>query len=377
MNNIPNPLDQHKDLSQQLIQLNKEIKRLLDCGEYENALKQAEEAAEYAHSKFGKNSEEYSSALVNLANLMSSKKEKLKSAESLLIQAQNIREKIFGINHPKVGEVQYYRWKVSLALGNLSDAHMRRNEVISLLESVREGWEKDIEKIIRDEIAEYNEMKEKGAHLIKIPKYHLQAAPAVSRPQYYIWICDCSNSMRYENKMEILNKTTRDLIYHIKKMATHNPKIMIFMNILKVSSSCEWVDYNFLPLDRFEWNDLKVQEGTCNLGEALAMVAGTLKLQPEGKMEFRSYPPIVVLTLGGCPTSDWENGFRTLMEVPWGKKATRIVISLPGSDKEILKKFVGDVSDFDKYILNSENDNTEDFVNFIESCSKHSKSCHP
>lgn len=350
-----------------LIQLNKEIKRLLDRGEYKNALNHAKEATEFVKTNYGKNSEEFSSVLVIHANLIRTKKENLKAAELLLIQAQDIREKFFGIYHPKVGEIQYYKWKVSLALGNLPDAHMRLNEVISVLESVREGWEKDIEKIIRDEIAEYNEIKEKGAHLIKMPKYQLQPAAASSRQQFYIWICDCSDSMKYENKMEILNKTICDLISHIKKMAADNTKVHIRMNILKFSSSCEWVSADFIRLDQFEWNDLKVQDGTCNLGKALEMVAGMLKFKPDGGImnDSRGYRPVIALALGGYPTNDWETGLRTLMEVFWAERAKRIIISIPGSDKEILKKFVGDVSDRDNYIFDSEKGNPEDFANFI------------
>ncbi len=149
--------------------------------------------------------------------------------------------------------------------------------------------------------------------------------------------------MRYDNKMEILNNTIRDFIPYINKRAAENPQVEIRMNILKFSTSCEWMSTDFIPVDQFVWDDLKVQDGACNLGKALTMVANLLKLKPSGIMDNRGFPPVIVLALGGSPTDDWETGIRALMEVPWAKTATRNVVNLSGSNKEIHHKFIGKV----------------------------------
>jgi uncharacterized protein YegL len=179
----------------------------------------------------------------------------------------------------------------------------------------------------------------------------LQPPAAASRPLYFIWICDCSDSMRSEQRMTFLNQAIRDSIPYIKKRATNNSKAEILMNTLKFSTGGEWVSYNFTPLEKFEWNNLSVVDGVTDLGEALIMVSKELKLQPEGKMEFRGYPPVVVLITDGYPTDDWETGLKVLMSVPWAERAIRMAVALPGADETVLNKFIGNVLNKDQKLI--------------------------
>jgi len=179
----------------------------------------------------------------------------------------------------------------------------------------------------------------------------LQPPAAASRPLYFIWICDCSDSMKSDQRMTELNRAIRQSIPYIKKRAADNPKAEILMNTLKFSTGGEWVSYNFTPLEQFEWNDLAAVDGVTDLGEAFIMISKELKLQPEGKMEFRGYPPVIVLITDGYPTDDWETGFNAMMSIPWAEKAVRMAVGLPGSDESILKKFIGNVMNKDQKLV--------------------------
>jgi len=156
------------------------------------------------------------------------------------------------------------------------------------------------------------------------------------RPLHFIWIADCSSSMRGE-KIASLNTAIRDVIPAIRKVAEDNPNAEIFMRAVKFHSRAEWHIEEPTPVEDFQWIDLKA-EGLTAMGEALRLVADALSVE---KLGTRGFPPVLVLISDGQPTDDFEGGLQELLNTPWGKKSVRLAIAIgEDADQEVLKKFL-------------------------------------
>jgi uncharacterized protein YegL len=159
-----------------------------------------------------------------------------------------------------------------------------------------------------------------------------------TRPLHFIWICDCSNSMSINGKIQTLNTAIQEAIPLMRKEADENPYAQILVRVLKFSSGAQWQVAQPTPIEEFKWTDLTT-DGVTDMGKALSMVADQLKMPP---MTDRALPPVLVLISDGMPTDDFSSGLRQLMEQPWGKKAVRIAIAVGGdADQETLQKFIG------------------------------------
>ncbi|WP_416181060.1 vWA domain-containing protein [Bellilinea sp.] len=159
-----------------------------------------------------------------------------------------------------------------------------------------------------------------------------------SRPLHFIWIADCSGSMSYEGKIESLNNAIREAIPHMRKVAQENPFAQVLVRVVKFSNGAEWHIAQPTPVDQFNWEDLTAS-GQTDMGHALKLVSDQLKIPP---MSERALPPVLVLISDGQPTDDFSSGLKTLLDLPWGKKAVRIAIAI-GNDAnlDVLKKFIG------------------------------------
>ena len=157
-----------------------------------------------------------------------------------------------------------------------------------------------------------------------------------NRPLYFFWICDCSGSMSGE-KIGTLNFAIREAIPEMRKIAAENPRAKMLVRALKFSRGAQWQVVEPTPIEDFEWTDLTA-DGVTDLGKALSMVAEQLKSPP---MPNRALPPVVVLITDGHPTDDYKRGLNELLNLPWGKKAVRIAISVgEDTDEEVLQKFI-------------------------------------
>jgi uncharacterized protein YegL len=162
--------------------------------------------------------------------------------------------------------------------------------------------------------------------------------PLAKRPLHFIWIADCSGSMGYDGKIQILNTAIREAIPHMRKVADENPYAEVLVRALKFSSGAQWHISQPTPVADFKWNDLSI-DGVTDMGRALSMVAERLKIPP---MTDRALPPVLVLVSDGQPTDDFEGGLNNLMNQPWGKKAVRIAIAIgKDADHNLLQKFIG------------------------------------
>jgi len=159
-----------------------------------------------------------------------------------------------------------------------------------------------------------------------------------TRPLHFIWICDCSGSMRVDGKIQALNFSIREAIPEMRRVANDNPYADVQVRAIRFSSGAQWHISQSTTVDSFTWTDLAA-DGVTDMGKALTMVAEELRMPP---MAERALPPVLVLISDGQPTDDWAGGLRALMDQPWGKKAVRISIAIgEDADDEVLQQFIG------------------------------------
>lgn len=159
-----------------------------------------------------------------------------------------------------------------------------------------------------------------------------------ARPLHFIWIADCSGSMKSDGKIQALNNAIREAIPHMQRVADENPNAQVLARAIKFSNGAQWHVSQPTPVASFNWTDLGAH-GSTDMGKALTLVAEQLKMPP---MTDRALPPVLVLISDGQPTDDFSSGLQALMEQPWGKKAVRMAIAIgEDADHEVLQKFIG------------------------------------
>ena len=158
-----------------------------------------------------------------------------------------------------------------------------------------------------------------------------------ARPLHFIWIADCSDSMRVGGKIQALNTAIREAIPHMRRVAKDNPNAKMLVRAVRFSDGAYWHIAQPVPVEQFEWVDLQAK-GVTDMGKALELVAEQLKMPP---MPERGLPPVLVLISDGLPTDDFAAGLNALLDLPWGKKAVRIAIAI-GEDAnlEVLQRFI-------------------------------------
>ena len=120
--------------------------------------------------------------------------------------------------------------------------------------------------------------------------------------------------------------------------AKDNPNAQLLVRTLKFSTGASWVTPNPVNIEDFAWDDLDAG-GVTDLGKAFEMLAAQLTIPP---MTDRALPPVIVLLSDGQPTDDYKKSLDKLLQLPWGKKAVRIAISIgQDADDDILQQFTG------------------------------------
>lgn len=138
-------------------------------------------------------------------------------------------------------------------------------------------------------------------------------------------------------KIAALNQAIREAVPHMREVAHDNPTAQVLVRAIKFSDGAEWHVSQATSVDQFNWIDLTA-DGTTSMGAALQLVASQLKIPP---MAERALPPVLVLITDGQPTDDFGAGVKTLLELPWGKKAVRIGVAIgEDADLDVLQKFI-------------------------------------
>ena len=158
-----------------------------------------------------------------------------------------------------------------------------------------------------------------------------------TRPLHFIWIADCSGSMRSDGKIQALNNAIREAVPHMRTAADENPNAEVLVRAVRFASGAQWHVSQPEPIDSFAWDDLDA-DGPTDMGKALSLVAEQLRIPP---MTDRALPPVLVLISDGQPTDDFESGLQALLNEPWGKKAVRIAIAIGhDADLDVLQRFI-------------------------------------
>jgi uncharacterized protein YegL len=187
-----------------------------------------------------------------------------------------------------------------------------------------------------------------------------------------IFLIDCSESMKNNERMDFVKQLIQNQIRHIQSIQ-NNSRINTSIRILQFSTNAQWMTDDFIPIEKFDWSDIQFEYGqVTDLGDALHLLAEALKLQKDGgTMPERGIPPYLVLICDGYPTDDWETSLNLLMNEFWGAHSVRIGIGIGEADREILGRFVGNVPDFEKKLIMNpkcEKQNNE-FLESIKFCS--------
>ncbi len=158
------------------------------------------------------------------------------------------------------------------------------------------------------------------------------------RELHFIWIVDCSGSMRDDGKIQALNYAIREALPHMQREAENNINADLLVSALKFSTGAQWI----IPPTRvndFKWTDIEVK-GETDMGQAMILLSEILHIPP---MTNRGLPPVLVLISDGQPTDNFEDGLLKLMKEPWGKKAIRVSIAIgEDANQDVLQKFIGD-----------------------------------
>ena len=165
----------------------------------------------------------------------------------------------------------------------------------------------------------------------------LPGGEITKRELHFIWIVDCSGSMRDDGKIQSLNYAIREAIPHMQREAENNFQANLLISALKFSTGAQW----FIPptkTNSFKWVDVEAR-GHTDLGQALVLLSEMLHIPP---MTDRGLPPVLVLLSDGQPTDNYEDGLNRLLNEPWGKKAIRIAIAIgEDANMKVLEKFIG------------------------------------
>lgn len=159
-----------------------------------------------------------------------------------------------------------------------------------------------------------------------------------SRPIHFFWVVDCSGSMSYDGKMEVVNTAIEDCIPEMASAAENNPNAQLLIRALQFSSGASWLTANPVPVEEYSWKPLEAY-GVTELGKAFELLAAQLSIPP---MPTRALPPVIVLLSDGQPTDDYKKGLEKLKALPWFKKAVKIAISIgQDADDDVLEDFTG------------------------------------
>lgn len=158
-----------------------------------------------------------------------------------------------------------------------------------------------------------------------------------TRPLHFIWVADCSTSMKHNGKMEALNQAINDALPHMRRVAEENPNAEVLVRAIAFSSGAKWHVSEPVNIDYFEWNDLEAQ-GITDMGAAFDLLSDALRMPP---MSDRALPPVLVLISDGIPTDDYKASLDNLLKLPWGTKAVKLGIGIGrGANEKVLAEFI-------------------------------------
>ena len=149
----------------------------------------------------------------------------------------------------------------------------------------------------------------------------------VKRDLNFIWLVDCSGSMK-GTKIATLNSAISQSIPAVRKALELHSEVNVMMSAIKFSDHAEWhIGPDAVPIQNFIWSDLSAK-GITATAKAINLLAEQLDIE---KMTRRAYPPVCILLSDGLCTDtpeEYDAAIENLNKLPWGKKAVRLVIAI-------------------------------------------------
>lgn len=160
-----------------------------------------------------------------------------------------------------------------------------------------------------------------------------------SRPKHFIWLLDCSTSMRTDGKIEALNAAVDAAIPAMLGAAETNSEAQLLVRVVKFATGADWHVADPTPIGDFHWSHLEAG-GETHMGKAFALVAEELRALDTAS---RLLPPALVLVSDGQPTDHWRQPLDLLLSLPWGARAERYAIAIGrDADQAVLQRFIND-----------------------------------
>lgn len=164
----------------------------------------------------------------------------------------------------------------------------------------------------------------------------------VKRTLQFFWLVDYSGSMS-GSKIATLNHAIKEAVPEVQKSLQAHPEVQVMMRAIKFADRADWhIGPTAAAIENFVWHELGV-DGTTATASAINMLSDELEID---KMDKRGYPPVCILLSDGyCTEStvDYDKAIKRIDDLPWGKKAIRLVIAIGNEsdyDEVSLLKFV-------------------------------------
>jgi uncharacterized protein YegL len=162
--------------------------------------------------------------------------------------------------------------------------------------------------------------------------------PMARRQLHYIWILDCSGSMRAAGKIQALNTALAEALPLLRAAAEENVTADVLVRVVAFSDGAHWHVAEPTPVADFRMPPVTAG-GLTDLGAALRLVAIGLESPP---MPERALAPVLTLVSDGQPTDDFRDGMRALLASRWGSRSVRLAIAIGhDADRDVLQEFIG------------------------------------
>ncbi|MBE5731829.1 MAG: VWA domain-containing protein [Clostridiales bacterium] len=166
-----------------------------------------------------------------------------------------------------------------------------------------------------------------------------RSARTAKRPLDIFYVIDTSGSM-YGTKIQSVNNAMSELNYMLKEEARKNPQAQVNVRVMTFGDGTAKWHTDRTAIEDFQYQDINDVNGSTPLGMALNNLCMALDTS---KMPTRGFKPIIVLLSDGMPNDTWEPNLEKLLNLPWGKHATKIAIAIkPDADVKMLEKFTTD-----------------------------------
>lgn len=162
--------------------------------------------------------------------------------------------------------------------------------------------------------------------------------PMARRQLHYIWILDCSGSMKAAGKIQALNTALAEALPLLRSAAEENVTADVLVRVVAFSDGARWHVGEPTPVEQFRMPPVTAG-GLTDLGAALELVATGLASPP---MPERALAPVLTLVSDGQPTDDFRTGLRALLDSRWGSRSVRLAIAIGhDADRDVLQEFIG------------------------------------